>query len=140
MKLASFKGTHPGWRGWFSRFVRLWLHGRYSHNVLVFDNGWCASALFLKGGVHFEVTPAFDPTQWDVIDIKGDQVKAIAWFAEHQDEGYDLLGLLGFVWRPTRQDKRKWFCSEAIAEALGITDSWRIDPCLLPIVLQQRPQ
>lgn len=137
MRLASYKGTRPGLPGLFNALVRWWCDGPYSHNELIFSDGVCASSANLDGGLRFKVFEP-DPAKWDVIDIEGDEAKAREWFANHDMDGYDLLGLFGFVWRRGVQDKDKWFCSEAIAEALGIEDSWRFDPCQLPIVLQQR--
>lgn len=137
MKLALYKGTRPGLPGVYNRLVRWWTASPYSHCELVFSDGMCASSSWLDGGVRMKRID-FDPANWDVIDIKGDEGRAREWFANHDMDGYDMLGLFGFVWRRGIQDKGKWFCSEAIAEALGIKDSWRIDPCLLPIVLAER--
>lgn len=49
----------------------------------------------------------------------------------HCGQGYDLLGLVGFVARVLGQDKSRWVCSEAVAAMLGVPDAWRFDPCSL---------
>ena len=50
MKIALYKGTLPGWRGWISRLVRFADRGPYSHCEVVFSDGMCASASWLDGG------------------------------------------------------------------------------------------
>lgn len=94
----------------------------------------------MDGGVRVKCM-ALDPAHWDVIDIPGDENAAWAWVAEHKGEGYDLLGLLGFVARVLGQDQRRWVCSEAVAAMLGIPDAWRFDPCSLwAAISRQQPQ
>jgi hypothetical protein len=41
---------------------------------------------------------------------------------------YDFLGLIRFAFGPIKQNKKKWFCSEACLESLGIHDAWRFTP------------
>lgn len=137
MKLASYKSTRPGLPGIFNRLVRWWCRGDYSHCELIFKSGVSASSSWLDGGVRFKQIE-FNPDHWDVIDIEGDEQEAFSWFFKHQGDGYDLLGLLGFVFPPVRHDKKKWSCAEAIAESLGVQQSWRQHPCLLPITLGER--
>lgn len=79
-----------------------------------------------------------DPQHWDILEIEGDVEKAQEWFNAHKGQPYDVLGLLGFIFRVLGQSKRRWFCSEAIAEMLGIEDSWRFDPCVLYVTLKRK--
>jgi len=129
--LAFYKGRSR----LFDRLVRWWTRSPYSHVELVLsvsEDGMaeCASSSFLDGGVRVRWM-RLDGSRWDVVELPGfDADAARVWFAEHLGEGYDVLGLLGFVW-PVRHRRRRWFCSEAIVEALGAPDSWRYSPALL---------
>lgn len=136
MKLASYKGTRPGLQGLFNRAVRWWLGGRYSHTELVFSDGVCASSSWLDGGVRFKLIK-FDPAHWDIIDVDGDESRARQWFCDHVGDGFDLLGLFGFVWRRGTQDRSKSYCTEAIAAATGFPDPFRFDPCNFPCIFKR---
>ena len=130
MKLASYKGTRKGFKGFLNRSIRWWTNSIYSHNELVFDqfkdsqgNMLCASSSGSDGGVRFKYI-YLDPTKWDVIDLNISserEYNAFSWFAENIDCKYDYLGLFGFIWR-RMQDKDKWFCNEAIGRSLGIAN------------------
>lgn len=66
--------------------------------------------------------------RWDVIVLPGaNKGRVIAWFDLHHGQGYDLLGLLGFV-IPLRDNPHRWWCSEACAAALDLIDPWRYSP------------
>lgn len=137
MKLACYKGNRPGIAGLFNRAVRWWLGGKYSHTELVFSDGYSGSSSWLDGGVRLKKID-FDPAKWDLFDIGTDAMEAFAlhWFLTNQGAKFDLLGLLGFIWRRGTRDNGKWFCSASVAAALGYEESYRIDPCLLPIILK----
>lgn len=63
-----------------------------------------------------------------------DEEEARAFFEKREGLGYDYFGLFGFVWRPHNGISRRWFCSEAVAAALGIPDPWRFCPNTLAAV------
>ena len=65
-----------------------------------------------------------------------DEALARAWFTANEGARYDWLGLFGFVWRPGNGKGRRWFCSEAIAAALGMKDPWRFCPNTLAAALR----
>lgn len=122
------------------KLIRWWLHGPYSHCELVFelvDNGpsLCISSSLRDSGVRSKRI-LLDSESWDVVHVEADIAAAWAWAAEHDREGYDLLGLAGFVWRPEVGDREKWFCSEAVAAMLGFRQPWRFDPCALSCALK----
>lgn len=134
MKLAMYKATEPGIYGLFDRLVRWWTRGPYSHCELVFEYGGedtpslCASASLPDGGVRFRRI-TLDSPKWDIIDIGNEnRSRALNWFVDHDDCSYDIQGIFGLiVWRIGHR-RRKYFCSEAIAEALGISDAHTITP------------
>lgn len=128
LRAAFYKGTRPGLTGIYNRLVRWWDRSIYSHCEIVFPSGWCASSSYMDNGVRFKVID-FDPEHWDFVDLPAHlESRAFLWFEEHRGQKYDVLGNLHFVVSPVADDKRKWFCSEAIAAALGIPDPWRYTP------------
>jgi len=137
MKLAFYKGTRPGLSGVMNRIIRWWTHSPYSHCEVVFSDGACGSASFEDGGVRLK-TIEMSPDKWDLIEIDGDEVSARNWFMIHYGQGYDVLGLFGFIWRRGINNRAKWFCSEACAASLHITDSEQFTPHLLKVALSPR--
>jgi hypothetical protein len=128
VKIALYKSTRPGLSGLFNILTRWWIAGPYSHCELIFSDGMAASSSFLDKGVRFKQID-FDPARWDFITVDGDEAAARAWFEIHEGQGYDLLGLIGFMVRPITGQKHKWVCSEAVMAALGYEEAWRFDPC-----------
>lgn len=128
---------HQGHDKLFSILTSWWTAGPFSHCELVFADAdpatgksLCWSSSFLDGGVRCKAINLSTP-DWVVIDIEVTPeqcTRAFQWFTDHQGAAYDVLGLIGFLWRPFGGDVNKWFCSEAVAESLGIRDSWRFDP------------
>lgn len=145
MKVAFFKGRHPGLKGWLGVLTKWWTVGPYSHCELVvegpvYGKSLCWSSAYLDHGVR-PVVIELDPAQWDVVEIETtpeQEQAALEWFRSHLGEPYDVLGLFGFVWRREEGDKAKWFCSEAVAAALGYTEPWRFDPNTFAAVLKPR--
>ena len=137
MKVAFYKSTRPGWQGLYSRAARLVDRGPYSHAEMVFSDGMSASASFVDGGVRFKKID-YNPAHWDFVDAPGDEGAAMAWFIEHNGASYDLIGNLSFLCPLIPHSVRKWFCSEAIAAALGIPEPHRLGPNGLAAVLRYR--
>lgn len=138
MKIAFYKGTLRGRHGWFSRLARFADRGRYSHCEVVFSDGLCASASWYDGGVRFKRI-AFESNRWDFVDLNvSPEQEALvrAWFESCEGRPYDLRGSLGVAFRPFGHRRGHWFCSEAVAAALGIPDAWRFSPNTLAAVLE----
>lgn len=128
MKIAFYRGTRPGLAGIYNRLVAWWTKSPYSHVELVLSTGRSWSASFEDGGVRSKLID-FDPKKWDLVDVPAHlEPAAVAWFTQHRGAKYDLLGNLQFVIAPVGHSKKRWFCSEAVAAALGIPDPWRYDP------------
>lgn len=124
------------------RLIRTWLRGPYSHCELVFElvddaPSLCISSSLRDGGVRSKRI-WLDSESWDLVPVDAGIEAAWAWAAEHAQEGYDLPGLAGFVWRPEVGNQTKWFCSEAVAAMLGYSQPWRFDPCALHSVLSKK--
>lgn len=130
MRIAFWKGTDPGFRGVLDILVRWWTNGPYSHCELIFSDDWTGSCSPFEKGVVLLKRPDnyYDPKNWDIVTIGGDEVAARVWFKKHRGMPYDLLGSFGFVWRPIRGVDGAFFCSEAIALALGWPNGWRYNP------------
>lgn len=137
LQVAFYKGRTR----LYDRITQWWLKGRYSHVELILGTDHkglsiCASSSAMDGGVrikHMQI----NPDRWDVITVQGDVYDAWHWMALHADEGYDWLGFFGFIARALGHDPKRWFCSEAVAEMLGIPEGWRFDPCSLHAVLSR---
>jgi len=133
-EVAFYKGRSR----FFNRAVAWWLRGPYSHCELIMArNGTeatCASSSYLDGGVRTK-TMVLDPDHWDVVEVDRSAIPEI-WLRVHKGDRYDVLGLLGFVWRRQSGDQRKWFCSEAVAAMLGFPEPWRFDPMTLWAAVQ----
>lgn len=132
MQIAFYKVNRPGVQGLFSRLVRWWTHGPYSHCELVLGTdreglSRCGSSSYIDGGVRIKDI-ALDPAHWDVVEVQGNSARAAQWFLEHNGQGYDLLGLLFFVLRRRDGAADRWLCSESVAAALGWAEPWRFDP------------
>ena len=141
MQVAFYKGTKGGLPGVFNRAVRWWTNGPYSHCEVVLwrlsdGRAVCGSSANLDGGVRREILD-LDPARWDIVEVPwARQSAALDWFCNHDGDGYDTLGLFGFVGPRGDGDQHKWFCSETVAAALGLDESWRYDPNTLAAVLR----
>lgn len=136
MRVAFYKSIRPGIQGIYSRFVRWWMRGIYSHCEIIFSDNISASASFIDGGVRFKKID-YDDTHWDFVEVPGSlEGNARDWFNANVGKKYDILGNIGFIFRVVAADKNKWFCSDALGAALGLTDSWRYCPNTLHGTLQ----
>ena len=125
MQLAFYKA--PG--TWMDKAVRLFTGSDYSHVELVI-NGTCCSASIRDGGVRVKQIDLASGN-WDVIDIQGDEAKAWEWFADHLGEKYDWLGVWRFAVPFLSHRGNQWFCSEAVAAALGLDEPEVYNPGML---------
>lgn len=135
MRAAFYCGTRPGLAGIYNRVVRWWTRSEFSHVELVLSTGRSWSASFSDGGIRSKLID-FDTANWVVIDLPPAlEQRAAAWFRAHRGAKYDLMGNLQFVLAPVPQSQRRWFCSEAVAAALGMPDPWRYGPGTLASAL-----
>lgn len=135
MKLAMYKGPPTEfWHKVGHEATCLWTFSDYSHCELVFGEAdrhglhLCASSSARDGGVRFKNIDLASG-RWDVYPIKGDEAAAYQWFVNHQGAPYDYFGLGWFV-LPVDQlnNPRRYFCSEAVAAALGYARSHKFHP------------
>ena len=150
--LALYKGRREGsgWRVWCARatdwLTRVLTRGQYSHceiamrlpendetGAALYD---CYSASIRDGGVRWKRMP-LPAAKWDLIPLPStleahEQLQRV-WTAT-EGQGYDLMGALGIAFG-LPQNRRRWFCSEWCATALGLPDSWRWSPNDLAVIV-----
>lgn len=131
--LALYKG-----RGTlFNRLIRLWTRSKYSHCELVLPDGRWLSASAMDSGVrakHIEL----NLEHWDLIPLHWADYRQIARvFRANAGQGYDFFGLFGSQLLPVGlHSRRRWFCSEFCAAALGFPMPQRYSPAQLGEVVQ----
>lgn len=138
-QIAFYKGR----KRLFNRLVSWWTQGPYSHcefieTIDVDGMATCWSSSFSDGGIRRKKIK-LTPEHWDIVRIEITEDKfcsIISWFKSHLMAGYDVIGLFGFIYAPTKNIPGKWFCSEAVAESLGFEESWRLSPNALYTVLR----
>ena len=139
--LALYHG-HRGGTGlkvWAARFTdgltRVLTRGRYSHCELAVrlpetaggQEYECYSASLRDGGVRRKIMP-LPSAKWDLIplpDSVGGRLETL--WSQTQSQGYDLPGAFGVVFG-LPENRRRWFCSEWVGAALGLSESWRFSP------------
>jgi hypothetical protein len=100
----------------------------YSHAELVID-GVCWSSSARDKGVR-DTRINLNSGHWDVFDVVlgCDEAQALKWFQEHKGLKYDWLGIIRFVLPFVKQKDNQWFCSEAVAAALGEANPYKLSP------------
>ena len=137
LKIAFYIGKsreNPRVRLW-DKFVCFVDGSVYSHAELVlqeFPDGTClcASSSARDGGVRFKRIQ-LNPNHWVLVDIYGDKDYAERWMSDRLGRGYDWLGLARTKLRWTPDSQTRYFCTEAVAEMLGLEDAASYGPRLL---------
>lgn len=128
IKIAFYKGTRKGVQGAYSKLARFVDGGIYSHCEVIFSDGISASSSFIDKGVRFKRIE-YNSENWDVIEVPSvNELQVRQWFEEHEGDKYDILGNLRFGFFFIKDSRNKFFCSEAIAEAIGLKDAYRYGP------------
>jgi hypothetical protein len=82
----------------------------------------------MDGGVRFKQI-VYNPSKWDFFEIPDIyEAPARKWFDLHTGQRYNLVGNIRFIFDFLKKPADKWFCSEAVAASLGISEPWRISP------------
>ncbi|HXP50995.1 MAG TPA: hypothetical protein VN922_13640 [Bacteroidia bacterium] len=137
MKFAFYKAHNSV----FDALIRWWENGTYSHVEAIleeFDDGVTFTIASSKPGIGIRTTTQILPaSDWDIIEAPGDVESVTKWFKDRDGAKYDYLGILGMIIRPVEAETdRRYFCSEAVGESLGISEAWRFDPNGLYAILQ----
>lgn len=140
--LALYKGRKDG-RGlkvWAARFadwvIRTITRSPYSHCEIAYlpSSGAplyvCYSASARDGGVRVKAMP-LPADKWDLIELPAPVNQSAAQLYEKTGGlRYDWPGALGVVLK-TPHSKRRWFCSEWCATAIGLADAHNYTPAAL---------
>jgi hypothetical protein len=127
----------------FDAAIRIWEVGPYSHCEAIlagpdYDGKFTIASSV--PGVGVRITKAYMwAADWDFIDVpltQKQEAYVAAWFRDHSGAKYDYVGIFGFIFRPVKDEKGKYFCSEALGHALQIKQPWRLDPNGLYALLQ----
>ena len=94
----------------------------------------CYSSSIRDGGVRFKTMP-LPPEKWDLIPVDASPEQVYEALAATFGAKYDWAGATGVIAR-WRHDKRKYFCSEWCAMALGLANPERFCPGSLATYLQ----
>ena len=143
--LALYHGHRDGtgWRVWCARatdwLTRILTRGQYSHaEIAVREHPQasvytCYSASIRDKGVRRKIMP-LPSAKWDLIalpDSVGGRLHGL--WEETQGQGYDLPGAFGVVFG-LPENRKRWFCSEWVGKALGLSESWRFSPNDLAVI------
>ncbi len=149
LHLALYRGTRAENPGalFFDRLICWRTGSRWSHAELVFDHqpvgpSVCASSSIRDGGVRTKLINLHSG-RWDVVPLPGfddaSARRAQLWFVINKGRPYDWLGILGYALPVPLQWSRAWYCSEAVAAALGIGRRRWMSPQKLAEALEVRP-
>lgn len=144
--LALYKGRRDG--AWYRPgvaaarlsdwIIRTLTGSPYSHCELAVpcaDGQYdCYSSSIRDGGVRLKTMP-LPPEKWDLIPVDASPEQVYEALAATFGAKYDWAGATGVIAR-WRHDKRKYFCSEWCAMALGLANPERFCPGSLAAYLQ----
>lgn len=95
----------------------------------------CHSSSLRDGGVRTK-TVFLDPDRWELLTVAADERLAVNRIQSQSGLPYDWRGLLcSQFFAMGDHSKRRWFCSEIVAYALGFHQPQRISPQMLHDVL-----
>jgi len=114
IKVAFYKGKGS----WYSKLIRWWTKGRYSHTEIIIDGYQYSS---VEGIGVRKKKHHYDEREWDYVDIYNIDSRIIKEFYKLTfSSKYDKIGILGFL-VPFKDRSDEWFCSEWCSNALKIS-------------------
>ena len=123
IKVAFYKGKGS----WYSKLIRWWTKGKYSHTEIIID-GYQYSSVECIGVRKKKHTPS---DEWDYVTLYDLNVNNILSFFDITNAcKYDKIGILGFI-IPFKDRTNEWFCSEWCSNALkisGYKPMWNKEP------------
>jgi hypothetical protein len=115
----------------FARLVTLVRGGDSAHceisHIWRGDFHTCTSASFMDGGVRQKQIP-LTADKWRIYEIDFVNAQDVTkWFEANHHMKYDVIGLLGFIWRRVEGSMNRWFCSEAVADIMKLPEPHLFD-------------
>ena len=119
------------------RLIRWWTNGPYCHVELVSSSlqdpydrrGVDLLSASPRGGGVCEERLRLEPRKWDVIEMPGETEVAAKFIRGQAGLKYDWVGLFCTMIFPFGWEApNRWFCSEIVAAALGISNPARLSP------------
>lgn len=118
-ELAFYKSSKGGVIDWL---ISMWTWSKYSHVELIVNGEWYSSSqrdLKVRKRV---INRSSD--HWDFIEVYVDSDTVNKLYQRTKGASYDWEGIFLSQFFPlNKQDNKKWFCSEWVAEALGLVNS-----------------
>lgn len=125
MQVAFYKGR----KRLSNRLVADLTGGPFSHCEIIlarYHNGWalCLSASMMDGGVRVKVINVGTP-DWviETVDMGINEDHVWQWFWQHSSAKYDYAGAIRYRVPFLKQNQKKKYCSEAVAEILRLPRS-----------------
>lgn len=125
MQVAFYKGR----KRLSNRLIADLTGGEFSHCEIILEhypNGWalCVSSSMMDEGVRVKLINIATP-DWVVITVKMDITidDAWQWFWQHSSAKYDYAGAIRYRVPFLKQNPKKKYCSEAVAEILRLPRS-----------------
>lgn len=131
MELAFYRGSGRP----FDACVRLWTRSEFSHCEIVLRREGKQALLFSAsprdGGVR-TVWRELAPERWECVKVRGygmDALSLAILMRKTMGARYDWAGIFGSqIFATGIQARKRWFCSEICAKALGLPDPHRYSP------------
>lgn len=135
--LALYKGkkTGKGINVWAARFadwaIRKITGGQYSHCEIAINRGGkfeCYSASWRDGGVRRKLIH-LTPDKWDLIrlpETTAQQAREL--YRQTLGAKYDTWGVFATVLPHIKGSRKRWFCSEWCAAAMGLAQPEKYSP------------
>ena len=117
-----------------SLVIKLFTLSHWSHVAILDDEGYIFDSTLLSGvrRIHFdEWKEHYRELDFTIFPVK-DRKKAYEFLSSQVGKGYDALGIFSFILRKNYEDKNKYFCSELVAQTVGVKyKPWRLSPQFL---------
>ena len=116
-QLAFYKG-----KGTITdKIIKFWTKSKYSHVELIIKDEWYSTSPRIKTIQKRKLTP--NNEHWDYIDIEVNNKFVQDFFKRTEGAKYDWAGIFLSQFLPLNlHSKRRWFCSEWVAEVTQIVN------------------
>lgn len=117
----------------FSLLIMLFSLSRWSHCAIL-DGQYVIDATLSTGVRRIKFSEWVSHySSYEIVEMPvTNKVQRLEWARSRVGKKYDPLGILSLILRKNHEERDKWFCSEFVAEYLGIVYKvWRLSPQFL---------